>query len=56
MPAEMFPVKHPSPLNLFAITNDVKGIEEFFSQESQTANDRADDANSEVITYVSFIL
>ena len=56
MPPEMFPVKHPSPLNYFAITNDVKGIEEYFSRESQTANDGTDDANSEVITYVSFIL
>ena len=56
MPPELFPVKHPSPLNSFAIVNDVKGIEEYFSRESQTANDATDDANSEVITYVSFIL
>ena len=56
MSPDMFPVKHSSPINIFAITNDVNGLEEFFSQESQTANDGSDDANSEVITYVSFIL
>ena len=56
MPPDMFPVKQPSPINYFAINNDVKGIEEYFSRESQTANDGTDDANSEVITYVSFIL
>ena len=56
MPPDMFPVKQPSPINYFAINNDVKGMEEYFSRESQTDNDRTDDANSEVITYVSFIL
>ena len=56
MPPDIFPVKHPSPLYYFAITNDVKGIEEYFSQESWADNDGTDDANSEVITYVSFIL
>ena len=56
MPPEMFPVKQPSPINYFAINNDVKGIEEYFSRESQTANDGTDDADSEVISYVSFIL
>ena len=56
MPPEMFSVKQPSPINYFAINNDVKGIEEYFSQESQTDNDGTDDADSEVITYVSFIL
>ena len=56
MPPEMFSVKQPSPINYFAINNDVKGIEEYFSQDSQTVIDGTDDANSEVITYVSFIL
>ena len=56
MSPEMFPVKHPSPLNSFAITNDVKGLEEFFSQKSQTDNDGTVDANSEVITYVFYIV
>ena len=42
MSAEIFPVKHPSPLNFFAITNDVKGLEEFFSRESQSGNDGTD--------------
>ena len=38
----IFPVKHPSPLNFFAITNVFKGLEEFFSRESQTVNDGTD--------------
>ena len=42
----IFPVKHPSPLNCFAITNVFielfKGLEEFFSRESQTVNDGTD--------------
>ena len=42
MSAEIFPVKHPSPLNFFAITNVFKGLEEFFSRESQTVNDGTD--------------
>ena len=54
MPPEMFPVKQPSPLNYFAIANDVKGMEKYLSRESD--NDGTDDADSEVITYVSFIL
>ena len=54
MPPDMFPVKQPSPLNYFAIANDVKGMEKYLSRESD--NDGTDDANSEVITYVSFIL
>ena len=56
MPPELFPIKQPSPLNYYAISDDVKDLEEYFSRESQTANDGTDDANSEVITYVSFIL
>ena len=54
MPPDMFPVKQPSPLNYFAIANDVKGMEKYLSRESD--NDGTDDADSEVITYVSFIL
>jgi ankyrin repeat protein len=56
MPPENSPVKQPSPLNYFAINNDVKALEDYFSRESQTDNDGTDDADSEVITYVSFIL